>query len=185
MSAEAGTERTSESFGLDPLIRTTLILLYGALALPLPLMASGNARLLMLLALPLGLLLVLALLSERVTVSAEALERSWPAWAAAAFRGSSWRVEWPLVERLVPVTTSQGGRVHYIRTGDGRHLLLPQRLERFDRFLELLHERSGLDLAGVGRLTPPWTYRLLAVLSGLMLAGEMTAGALGWTSGPI
>jgi hypothetical protein len=30
----------------------------------------------------------------------------------------------------------------------------------------------------VGRISPPWTYRLLALLCGLLLAGELAVGLL-------
>jgi hypothetical protein len=76
------------------------------------------------------------------------------------------------MKALVPVGTSQGGKVFYITTHDQSQRLLPQRLEHFDRFLDLIQARSTLRTKGVGRLTPPWTYQLLAVLAALMLLGE-------------
>nr|MCU0528222.1 hypothetical protein [Cyanobium sp. Prado107] len=54
--------------------------------------------------------------------------------------------------------------------------LLPQRVARFEAFLERLSQETGLDTSGIGRISPPWTYRLLALLSGLMLAGELSWG---------
>lgn len=69
--------------------------------------------------------------------------------------------------------TSQGGKVFYVRDPNGGAFLLPQRVERFDAFLERFRERSGLDTAMVGRISPPWTYRLLAGLCALMLAAEL------------
>ena len=54
--------------------------------------------------------------------------------------------------------------------------LLPQRVARFDDFLERFssghrpaHRRRS------ARISPPWTYRLLAVLSAGLLAGELLA----------
>ena len=48
-------------------------------------------------------------------------------------------------------------------------------MERFEDFLDRFSRLSGLSTAGVGRISPPWTYQLLALFSGLMLAGEVLA----------
>jgi hypothetical protein len=62
--------------------------------------------------------------------------------------------------------------VYYVRDQGGGAFLLPQRVERFEAFLEDFAVRSGVDTSMVARISPPWTYRLLALLCGLMLAGE-------------
>ena len=85
-----------------------------------------------------------------------------------------WSLRWDEVKRLVPVGTSQGGTVYYIKTVGYGHRLLPQRLERFDRFLSIFQEQTGLDTSSIGRLTPPWTYQLLFSLALAMLTIEVT-----------
>jgi hypothetical protein len=76
------------------------------------------------------------------------------------------------------VGPSQGGKVYYVRDQAGGAFLLPQRVERFETFLEDFALRSGLDTSMVARISPPWTYKLLALLCGLMLAGEAIGLAL-------
>ena len=49
-------------------------------------------------------------------------------------------------------------------------------MARFEAFLERLGQQTGLDTSGIGRISPPWTYRLLALLRDLMLAGELSWG---------
>ena len=159
---------------MAPLIRGTLLLLYLALVLPLPAFAQGPMRLWLVAMVALGLVLVLALVSERVEVSPEGLRVGPAPWCAAVLK-RGWQMPWDDVKALVPVATSQGGRVYYIRSGAQAHLL-PQRVERFEEFLERFSSASGLDTSSVQRLTPPWTYQLLAVSSGLMLAIELLAG---------
>ena len=176
-----------ERFGLSPLIRFTLLCLYVALVLPLPVMAPQALRPLMVGALILGLVLVVGLLSEQVETDAAGLRVSYPSWIRWLLR-RSWSMQWDDIRALVPVGTSQGGTVYYLKAVDCRHQLLPQRIERFDRFLNVLNERcSSISTKGIGRLTPPWTYQVLASLAALMVVGELMSGlaiAQGWISLP-
>jgi hypothetical protein len=157
------------------LIRFTLIGLYLALVLPLPWQAPQELRGALGLAVGLGLVLVLAITSERVELDAEGIRVGHPAWCSWWLR-RGWQLSWSSITAITPVTTSQGGRVYYLRSGDGS-FLLPQRVARFEEFLQGLTSHSGLDTSGIGRISPPWTYRLLALLSGLMLVAELGWGA--------
>ena len=110
----------------------------------------------------------------------------YPVWISWLFR-RGWSLAWSDVRALVPVGTSQGGTVYYLKATNLKHQLLPQRIDRFDRFLVLLQERCGLNTAGIGRLTPPWTYQLLAGLAVLMVVGELAgtvAVSRGWINLP-
>jgi hypothetical protein len=163
---------------MAPLIRFTLLALYLALVLPLPAMASPSLRPALLVAVPLGLLLVVAITSEQVELDGEGIRVGHPAWCAWLLR-RGWQLPWTSMSGLTPVGTSQGGRVYYVRDQGGGAFLLPQRIARFEAFLAEFAERSGLETRGVGRISPPWTYRLLAVLCGLMLAAELIVWLLG------
>ncbi|MFM7237768.1 MAG: hypothetical protein ACKOYK_13590 [Cyanobium sp.] len=170
----------SHTYGMAPLIRCTLLLLYIALVLPLPLMAPGGLRVPLWIALGMGLLLLLAITSERIGLDAEGLELSYPRWCGWWLR-RGWRLHWSEVAGLTPVTTSQGGRVFYVRTtaspsNGGSQVqqayLLPQRVEHFEEFLSRFQSLSGIPTAAVDRLTPAWTYQLLAAMSAVLLIGE-------------
>ena len=160
-------------YGMAPLIRGTLVGLYLALVLPLPVLASGGLRALLAIAVPLGLLLVLAITSETVTVAPQGLALGHPRWCGWWLR-RGWSLDWNEITGLTAVATSQGGRVYYLRSPKGSYLL-PQRLARFSDFLAQLQHYSGLDTKAIGRISPPWTYQLLAGLTALMLAGEIVA----------
>ncbi len=164
----------SSSHPMAPLIRFTLVALYLALVLPLPWQAPAGLQATLWAGIPLGLGLVLAVTSERVDVDAGGIRVGHPAWCSWWLR-RGWQLPWQAITAITPVTTSQGGRVFYLRSGDGA-FLLPQRVARFEAFLERLSQETGLDTSGIGRISPPWTYRLLALLSGLMLAGELSWG---------
>jgi len=160
---------------MAPLIRLTLITLYLALVLPLPLLAPPGLILILVIALVLGLLVVIALTSEIVRLDAEAISVGYPRWCRWLLR-RGWSLRLDQVGGLTPVATSQGGRVFYVRqSGAGAAFLLPQRIVRFDDFLVRFSASTGVDTGAVGRLTPAWTYQLLALLSGLLLVGELVA----------
>ncbi|WP_254977256.1 hypothetical protein [Cyanobium sp. ATX 6A2] len=173
--ASPSAEPSSSHHPMAPLIRFTLISLYLALVLPLPWQAPGGLRGPLWLAVALGLVLVLAITSERVEIDAEGIRVGHPAWCGWWLR-RGWQLSWSSITAITPVTTSQGGRVYYLRSGDGS-FLLPQRVARFEAFLKQFSERTGVDTGSIGRISPPWTYQLLALLSGLMLVAE-----LGWAA---
>jgi len=174
---------------MAPLIRLTLIGLYLALVLPLPVLAPPTLRWAMLGAVPMGLILVVAATSEMVEIDSHGIRVGHPPWCRWLLR-RGWTLAWDQVVGLTPVATSQGGRVYYVRGRSSdpdqagqpgepaerkaiQAYLLPQRVARFEEFLVLFSRSSGIDTSEVIRITPPWTYRLLAVLSGILLGGEV------------
>ena len=178
-------------YSMAPLFRTTLWGLYLALVGPLPLLAPPELRLALSLALALGLALLVAATSEQVEIDAAGIRVGHPAWCAWWLR-RGWQLDWASVRALVPVATSQGGRVYYVTTnlgpsdrqGQSKSYLLPQRLERFADFLCRFSAATGLETSHVGRLSPPWTYRLLALLTVLMLLAELVVGGF-WLLNPL
>jgi hypothetical protein len=164
----------ARSYPMAPLIRFTLISLYLALVLPLPVLATAQLQLALLLALPLGLVLVLAATSEQVQLDTNGIRVTHAPWCAWLWR-RGWEVTWSDVTGLTPVATSQGGRVYYVRSPKGAYLL-PQRVAHFADFLGRFQAATGIDTTEIGPISPAWTYQLLALLCGLMLAGEAAAG---------
>ena len=166
-------------YPMAPLIRSTLIALYLALVLPLPAIAPQGLQLPMALAVPAGLVLILALVSEQVELNDSGIRVGHPAWCRWLLR-RGWQLSWEQITGITPVATSQGGRVFYLRTsaanGAGTSVLLPQRLEQFDDFLARFGRHTGLATGSIGRISPAWTYQLLAALSALMVLAELVAG---------
>jgi hypothetical protein len=168
------------TYGMAPLIRLTLLVLYLALVLPLPWIAPSEWRPALWGGVVFGLVGLVALTSEQVEVDADGLRVAHPAWCGWWLR-RGWRLQWSEVAGLTPVATSQGGRVFYVRaklgpgagaSGRGQAYLLPQRVERFEDFLAQFSAHTGLSTADVGRISPPWTYQLLAVMGVALLVGE-------------
>jgi hypothetical protein len=179
-------ESMDERFQISPLIRGTLVAVYLALVVPLPLLAPPGLRPPLLFAAPIGLALVWALLSEQVLLDDQRIQVGYPRWCAWLLR-RGWQLPWQDIRRLIPMGTSQGGTVYYVSSARQEHYLLPQRLERFNDFLNRFQIASGIDTSQVQRLTPPWTYQLLAALAALMLTSELVLfGGLraGWITLP-
>ena len=109
---------------------------------------------------------------ERVELNGDGLRVGHPSWCAWLLR-RGWQLQWHQITGLTPVATSQGGRVFYVRTQQGAAYLLPQRVQAFDDFLSRFSQASGLNTSSIGRISPPWTYQLLAVLCGGLLAPEV------------
>lgn len=174
--------KAASTYRMAPLIRGTLVLLYLALVLPLAPLAPEELRLPLAVALPLGLLLVLAISSEQVVLDDDGIAVGHPAWCRWLVR-RGWQLPWSEILSITPVATSQGGRVFYLRAADGSAWLLPQRVERFDEFLQRFSGHSGLDTAAIGRISPPWTYQLLAILAALMVSAELIVGLVLWSQG--
>ena len=172
----------SARYPMAPLIRFTLISLYLALVAPLPLLAEGELQIALWLALPLGLLLVVAATSEQVELCDTSIRVGHPAWCSWLLR-RGWSLPWNEIRGLTPVATSQGGRVFYVRAADGSAYLLPQRVAAFETFLSQFGQETGLDVSNIGRISPPWTYQLLAGLSGAMLLAELAWGVWGLVTG--
>jgi hypothetical protein len=171
-AATGGSAPNAENFPIAPLIRFTLLTLYLALVLPLPLLAPAGLRAWLWLAVPLGLLLVAAMLSEQVSLDAQGIRVGHPPWCSWLLR-RGWQLRWEEIRGLVPVRTSQGGTVYYVKGPERCSYLLPQRVARFPDFLARFELARGLPTAEIGRLTPPWTYWTLATLSVMLLAGEL------------
>ncbi|NQV10385.1 MAG: hypothetical protein HQ527_04340 [Cyanobacteria bacterium] len=176
-AATAPTDSLPHRYPIAPLIRLTLITLYLALVLPLPLLAPDPLQPWLLAALPLGLALVLALLSEEALLDGDGIRVSHPQWCRWFLR-RGWKLSWPDIRALVPVSTSQNGTVYYVMAKDRMSFLLPQRVARFEDFLIRFEAATGLKTTTIQRLTPPWTYWTLAALSGLLLGGELLTFAL-------
>ena len=163
---------SSDRYPMAALIRFTLIALYLAMVAPLPLLAPAELKLLLWLALPLGLGLVVAATSEAVELDADGIRVGHPSWCAWLLR-RGWSLPWKSISGLTPVATSQGGKVFYVRGVDGSAYLLPQRVAAFDQFLGRFSQETGINTSSIGRISPPWTYQLLAALSAAMLVGEL------------
>ena len=86
-----------------------------------------------------------------------------------------WKISWGDIVSIKSLPTSQGSKVHYFLTKNSENFLIPQRVENFERFLKIISEKTNLQINEISYLSPLWTYKLLTVLSVLMIIGEIFA----------
>lgn len=165
-------------FRISPLIRLTLLLLYGALTLPLPTLATVTAAPVPAVVLQIGLVLggvvLYGSLSEQVRVDATGIEVGYPGWIRWLWR-RQWQLAWADITALKPRSTGQGGLVYYFVSDGSQAYLLPMRIAGFAELLRYVEAFAQVDTRDVRSLAQPWMYLLLLGLSLLLLAVD------GWT----
>ncbi|MEL6400272.1 MAG: hypothetical protein AAFR26_14575 [Cyanobacteria bacterium J06626_4] len=172
------SQLSSQSFGISPLIRITLLLLYVALTLPLPVLATVTEAPVPARALQLGIVVggifLYGGLSERVFVDSEGIAVRYPRWVGWVLR-RQWQLNWDDITALKPRTTGQGGLVYYFTSDGQQAYLLPMRIAGFAELLRYVEAYTAIDTRDVKPLAQPWMYLILGGLSLLLLAVD------GWT----
>ena len=87
----------------------------------------------------------------------------------------NWEIFWKDINLIKSQPTSQGSKVYYFNTNKGDNFLLPQRVENFERFLLIVSKNTGISTNKMNYISPLWTYKLLTLLSVLMIIGELFA----------
>lgn len=161
-----------QRFPISPLIRLTLLLLYGALMGPLPVLAQATQAPVSPRLLTLGILLgglgLYGALAQRVEVDSQGIAVTYPGWIRWLLR-SSWALPWTEVQALKPRSTGQGGIVYYFvatdSTGTPKAYLLPMRVAGFAQLVGLVETYTGIDTQDVKPLAQPWMYLILLLFT--------------------
>lgn len=164
----------SAIFNLSPLIRITLLSLYGALTLPMPFLAEVTQA-----PVPanwlwggliLGGIFLYGALSERVCLDEEGIQVTYPQWFRWISR-KGWSLRWADIEQLKMRTTGQGGLVYYFVTPErDRAYLLPMRVAGFAKMVGIIEEKTDIDTKDVRPLSQPWMYMILFGFTLLLFA---------------
>lgn len=184
VAADLETSALPATFYLSPLVRITLLSLYGALTVPLPFLASLGASPVspewLWLGLGIGAIALYGVLSEHVVLDEQGIHVQYPAWIVGR-RG--WSLAWADITALKPRSTGQGGLVYYFLDAAGQGYLLPMRVAGFARLVAIVTAKTGIDTRDVRPLSQPWMYFILlgcTLLLGLVDAWTIaTAMSLG------
>ena len=159
-------------FRLSPLIRITLLSLYVALTIPLPFLSEVTKAPVpptaLWAAIVVGAVGLYGVLCERVIVSEEGIQVTYPNWFPRVFR-KGWSLPWTEVKALKPRSTGQGGLVYYFLSHSGEGYLLPMRVAGFGKLVGLVEAKTGIDTRDVRPLSQPWMYLILLGCTLLLL----------------
>ena len=155
-------------------VKSSLISLYLALTAPIPFISLDKFKIPSVILFVLGLYLIISITSDYVETSNNKI--SYKSSFIAKFLGKkNWEISWKDIKLIKSLPTSQGSKVYYFYTVQGDNFLLPQRIENFEKFLFIVSENTGIDISDISYISPLWTYKLLTLLSVLMVVGELFA----------
>ena len=153
-------------------VKSSLISLYTALTVPIPFISSEQLKIPSLFFFILGLALIINITSDYVETSEKKISYK-TSFISRTFGKKNWEIFWEEIKSIKSLPTSQGSRVFYFIDEKGKNLLVPQRIENFDIFLEKIKKKTNISTEGISYISPLWTYKLLTLLSAIMIFGEI------------
>jgi len=155
-------------------VKGSLISLYLALTIPIPFISIDKLKIPSIFVFVLGLYLIINITSDYVeTCNNKISYRS--SFISKLFGKKTWEIYWKDIKLIKSLPTSQGSKVYYFNTFQEENFLVPQRLENFEDFLVIVSEKTGIEINEISYISPLWTYKLLTLLSFLMIIGELFA----------
>ena len=155
-------------------VKSSLISLYLALTIPIPFISIDKLKILSIFLFVLGLYLIIDIISDHVeTCNNKICYRT--SFISETLGKKNWEILWKDIKLIRALPTSQGSKVYYFNTEKGDNFLLPQRIENFERFLSIVSKNTDISINEISYISPLWTYKLLTLLSTLMIIGELFA----------
>ena len=155
-------------------MKCSLISLYLALTIPLPFISIKKLKIPSIIIFALGLYLIINITSDYVETSNNKI--LYKTSFISKFLGKkNWEISWKDIKLIKSLPTSQGSKVYYFSTHQGENFLVPQRVEKFEKFLLIVSCNTDIDINEISYISPLWTYKLLTLLSVLMIIGELFA----------
>ena len=155
-------------------VKSSLITLYLALTIPLPFISIDNLKIVSITTFVLGLYLIINITSDYVETSKNKISYK-TSFTSKILGKKNWEISWKDIKLIKSLPTSQGSKVYYFYTVQGDNFLVPQRIENFQEFLLIVSNNTGIDINEISYISPMWTYKLLTLISVLMIIGELLA----------
>ena len=155
-------------------VKGSLISLYLALTVPIPFISLDKFEIPSIVFFVLGLYLIINITSDYVETSNNKI--SYKSTFIGKYLGKkNWEISWEDIKLIKSLPTSQGSKVYYFDTYQGDNFLVPQRIQNFEKFLLIVLRNTGISVNELSYISPLWTYKLLTLLSVLMIVGELFA----------
>jgi len=163
-----------EKFKTLFVVKSSLIFLYLALTIPIPFISSDKLKIASIVFFFLGLYFINSLTSDYVETTEKKLSYK-TSFLSNLFGKKNWEIFWKDIKLIKSLPTSQGGKVHYFSLNNGENYLVPQRIENLEKLKSLIAKNTtlGLEAQKIDYISALWTYKLLTVLSILMIIGEI------------
>ena len=155
-------------------VKSSLITLYLALTIPIPFISIDNLKITSIITFALGLYLIINITSDYVETCNDKISYK-SSFISRTLGKKNWEISWKDIKLIKSLPTSQGSKVYYFNTFQGENFLVPQRVENFEKFLLVVSSNTGIDINEISYISPLWTYKLLTLLSVLMIIGELFA----------
>ena len=155
-------------------VKSSLVSLYLALTIPIPFVSIDRLKIPSTLAFVLGLYLIINITSDYVETCNNKISYK-TSFISKTLGKKNWEISWKDIKLIKSLPTSQGSKVYYFNTFQGDNFLVPQRVEKFEKFLLIVSSNTGIDINEISYISPLWTYKLLTLLSVLMVIGELFA----------
>ncbi|MCR8540470.1 MAG: hypothetical protein JJ848_008970 [Prochlorococcus marinus CUG1439] len=163
-----------EKFKTLFVVKSSLISLYLALTIPIPYISSDKLKVVSIVFFFFGLYFINSLTSDCVETNDSKIYYK-TSFLSNLFGKKNWEIFWKDIKLIKSLPTSQGSKVYYFTLNNEENYLVPQRIENLEKLLSLISKNTNLDI-DVNQITyisPLWTYKLLTVLSVLMIIGEI------------
>ena len=155
-------------------VKSSLISLYLALTIPIPFISIDNLIIPSVVLFIFGLYLIINITNDYVETCNNKISYK-TSFISKILGRKNWEVSWKDIKLIKSLPTSQGSKVYYFNTVEGDNFLLPQRLENFEKFLLIISKNTGIAIDGISYISPLWTYKLLTLLSTVMIICELFA----------
>ena len=155
-------------------VKSSLITLYLALTIPIPFISIDNLKITSIIAFVLGLYLIINITNDYVETCKNKISYK-TSFISKTLGKKNWEISWKDIKLIKSLPTSQGSKVYYFNTFQGDNFLVPQRLENFEKFLLIVSSNTGIAIDEISYISPLWTYKLLTLLSVIMIIGELFA----------
>ena len=155
-------------------VKSSLIFLYLSLTIPIPFISIDKLKIISLIAFFIGLYLIINITSDYVETCEYKISYK-TSFFSKILGSRNWEISWKEIESIKSLPTSQGSKVFYFNTNKNKNFLVPQRIENFEKFLIIFSNNTGIAISELSYISPLWTYKLLTLLSTLMIIGELIA----------
>ena len=163
-----------EKFKTIFFVKSSLISLYLALTIPIPFISIDKLKIISLITFVIGLYLTINVTSDYVETCDNKISYK-TSFVSKILGRKNWEVSWKDIKSIKTLPTSQGSKVFYFITHRGDNFLIPQRVENLEKFLLIITRKTDIATNEMSYISPLWTYKLLTLLSGLMIIGELFA----------